>query len=198
LFESTGSSTCSRRGLSSSNSSTTYPAIVPSENATVRPSSPSFSTLKMCMSSPMQREYLSAKLRQCPRLLTHAASAASIPAAPGGARRSSAIRIGRGFGDGLNDARHFAALGRPTEPVCESRCLFVSPTFGASSQPNTPASFRLVVRVQRVSDNDVKVVNACRCEERLTPQLARNPRLTNAGWRFSCSLLCELPERTRR
>jgi hypothetical protein len=42
-----GSSTRCRTGLSNNNSSTMYPAVVPSENITIRPFSPSFSTFSM-------------------------------------------------------------------------------------------------------------------------------------------------------
>lgn len=45
--------TASRMGLISSNSSTTYPHIVPSENVTISPSSPSYSALRMCISPDM-------------------------------------------------------------------------------------------------------------------------------------------------
>ena len=56
-FESTGSLTDSRIGLSNSNSSATYPPVVPSENVTIRPSSPSFSTFSICISLPIAKEH---------------------------------------------------------------------------------------------------------------------------------------------
>ena len=69
--DSKGSSTSSRSGLSDSNSSTTYPAVVPSENVTIRPSSPSFSTFNMCIVlSVMAGRILHCQAADCPLLLT--------------------------------------------------------------------------------------------------------------------------------
>src|ERR1035441_4360607 len=65
-----GSSTRSRRGLSNSNSSTTYPAVVPSENITIRSSSPSFSAFSMCVVlSVMAKRITHCKAAEYPILL---------------------------------------------------------------------------------------------------------------------------------
>ncbi len=52
-----------RQGLSSSSSSTTYAPNVPSENLTIKPSSPSFSTVSIRMSASMATDYPSAKMQ---------------------------------------------------------------------------------------------------------------------------------------
>jgi hypothetical protein len=60
----------SRQGLNSSSSSITYAPIVPSENATIRPSPPSCSTLIIPMSVAMERSVLLNQTANCPILLT--------------------------------------------------------------------------------------------------------------------------------
>ncbi len=66
----TGSLSASRMGLSNSNSSATYPAIVPSENVTITPSSPSFSTFSMMMASLMGKRIPLCQTSGCPILLS--------------------------------------------------------------------------------------------------------------------------------
>jgi hypothetical protein len=63
-------STGSRNGLNSRSSSVTYPAVVPSENVTMNPSSPSRSTFSIRIGSPIGRVYTVARLLNCLVLLT--------------------------------------------------------------------------------------------------------------------------------
>jgi hypothetical protein len=64
-----GSSTGSRRGLRCSNSSATYPALVPSEKVTIRPSSQSLSTFSMVVLSVMTESVPHYQTGRCPILL---------------------------------------------------------------------------------------------------------------------------------
>lgn len=64
-----GSSTRSRSGLNNSNSSTTYPALVPSEKVTIRPSSQSFSTFRMRVLLVMAKRIPHYQAGDCPILL---------------------------------------------------------------------------------------------------------------------------------
>ena len=64
-FDLNGFSTRSRKGLSNSNSSMTYPPMVPSENVTIMPSPPSFSTLSMCVSSVRVLSVMVDRISQC-------------------------------------------------------------------------------------------------------------------------------------
>jgi hypothetical protein len=65
-FDSLGS----RNGLNSRSSSVTYPAVVPSENVTINPSSPSRSTFSIRIGSAIGRVYTIARLASCLVLLT--------------------------------------------------------------------------------------------------------------------------------
>jgi hypothetical protein len=65
-FDSTGS----RNGLSSKSSSVMYPAVVPSENIRINPSSPSRSTFSIRICSAIGRVYTITRLANCLVLLT--------------------------------------------------------------------------------------------------------------------------------
>jgi hypothetical protein len=65
-FDSVGS----RKGLNSKSSSTTYPALVPSEKVTIKPSSPSRSTVNIRTGSAMGRVYAITGFANCLVLLT--------------------------------------------------------------------------------------------------------------------------------
>ena len=56
----------SRCGLNSRSSSVTYPAIVPSENVTIKPSSPSRSTVSICIGSSIGKVYTEVESRAEP------------------------------------------------------------------------------------------------------------------------------------
>lgn len=62
--------TGSRCGLMSSSSSTTYPEMVPSENVTTKPSSPSLSTFTILICSGMRGSVVQLWTDNCSFLLT--------------------------------------------------------------------------------------------------------------------------------